>query len=127
MAAYERTFVLVIDEERARFYARNDSGSLRESLQAIPLALPPHASAEIRRHARLKFLQSVATALSGAADRAEFERLIAIAPERTLMLFRKHAPDKVRARLWRERANELVIESDEQIAKWIAPYFRRAR
>jgi len=126
MVAYERTYVVVIDSARARFFRRDESGRLAKSLPDIAAPIQPGARPEASRQARLKFLQLVKDALGKACDTAQFERLVVIAPERVLSQFRKHAPDKIRARLWRERAHARSESSVEEIARLIEPYFGSA-
>jgi protein required for attachment to host cells len=124
MVAYERTFVVVIDDTRARFFERTPGGELVEALQNVPLVVTSKGGADARKQARMNFLQSTIGTLSAACNGAGFERLVVIAPERMLSLFRRQIPDTLRARLWRERANETAIVSKEDIARLIALYFR---
>jgi len=124
MVAYERTFVVVIDDAHARFFRRNESGELAESLPEIALAIQPGATPEANRQARSRFLDSVIDALGHACDTAQFERLVVLAPERMLRLFHSKASDKIRARLWRERAHEDGKASLTEIKILIEPYFR---
>ena len=126
MIAYEKTYVVVIDSARARFFRREEAGTLAEAMPEIVLAIQTRATPEIRRQTRLNFLQSVVDALNQACDTAQSERLVVIAPERVLSQFRKHAPDKIRARLWRERAHARSESSVEEIARLIEPYFGSA-
>ena len=123
MVVYERTFVVVIDDAHARFFRRSNSGELAESLPGIALATGPRATPEANRQARLRFLNSVIDALGQACDTAQFERLVVVAPERMLRLFRNKASDKIRARQWRESAHETGGTTADDIKMLIEPYF----
>ena len=81
------------------------------SQRAVPGHTDPHR--EAGRH----FLHDVADALAKAAAAKTFERLVLIAPPRALGELRDALPDKVRALVIAERAEDLTKETPAQLAE----------
>jgi protein required for attachment to host cells len=126
MATFGRTWIVVLDDSRARFFRREQSGSLT---QAAPDVIgsggddqPP--TPESRKLARDKVLRATLETVDAACTHSECERIVVMAPERLLGVFRRNASDKVRVRLWRERASEVSALSTEDIAQSLEMYFR---
>jgi hypothetical protein len=126
MAKFESTLIVVVDDSRARFLRREDSGRFAEAMPDVnhgPDRENGGASAD-RAQRRRKFLQSVMTTLDRACDRSECDRLIAVGPERMLSAFRNAASDKVRVRQWRESAEEVKALNESELDRRLAPHFR---
>jgi hypothetical protein len=118
--------IVVLDDSRARFLRREDSGRFAEAMPDISDGADRENDGAIadRPQRRRKFLQAVMTALDGCCDRSECDRLIAVGPERMLSAFRKAASDRVRVRLWRESAAEVKDLNDGELDERLAPHFR---
>jgi protein required for attachment to host cells len=126
MMASGRTWIVVLDDSRARFFKREISGSLTESASEVNVGgsegrAPATAS---RRAERDRLLHEALGTVEKACARNECERIVVIAPERMLSAFRKQASDNVRVRLWRERADEMTRLSAEDIGQSVDVYFR---
>jgi hypothetical protein len=124
MIAIGRTWVVVLDDSGARFLRREPSGKWTQPAAEIASAAADAFTPETRRAARQQFLQRVMTAVDHACDRSECDRVVTMGPERLLRSFRKAATDRVRVRLWRERAGEVSSLTDEEIVKSVEQYFR---
>jgi hypothetical protein len=124
MIAIGRTWIVVLDDSGARFLRREPSGKWTQPAAEITSAAADAFTPEIRRAARQQFLQRVMAAADGACDRGECDRIVTMGPERLLRSFRKAATDRVRVRLWRERAGEVSSLTDEEIVKSVEQYFR---
>jgi hypothetical protein len=126
MAKFGRTLIVVLDDSRARFLRREDSGKYAEAIPDVTdgAACEDGGPSADRSQRRRKFLYAVMTTLDRACDRSEFDHLIAVGPERMLSAFRKAASDKVRVRLWREAAAEVKELNDGEVEKRLAPHFR---
>jgi hypothetical protein len=124
MTAIGRTWIVVLDDSRARFLRHDESGKWTEAAKEIPSAAAGAFSPEIRRAAREQFIRKVMTAVDGACDRNACDGIVTVGPERLLRTFRKAATDRVRVRLWRERAGEVSFMTDDEIAKSVEQYFR---
>ena len=114
---------MVLDDSRARFFRRELSGALVEAAQEKTADDRDHL-AQSRRTARDGVLREAMAATEAACDRNECDRIVVVAPERLLGAFRRQASDRVRARLWRERASEVSAMSANEIAQSIDAYFR---
>jgi hypothetical protein len=124
MIAIGRTWIVVLDDSGARFLRREPSGKWTQPAAEIASAAADAFTPETRRAARQQFLQRVMTAVDHACDRSECDRVVTMGPERLLRSFRKAATDRVRVRLWRERAGEVSLLTDEEIVKSVEQYFR---
>lgn len=118
-----RTWIVVLDDSRARFFKREMSGALTEAAPPVTTAVADR-SPEARRAQRDKILREALSTTDAACVRNECDRIVAIAPERMLSAFRKQATDTVRARLWRERASEAAMLTPDAIAQAVEVYFR---
>src|ERR1041385_2825629 len=126
MATIGRTWIVVLDDSRARFYRRERSGTLVEAAPAIDGDLRDGGDNSPRREQREALLRKAVRTLDQACDGSACDRLLVIGPERVLSGFRKLASDKIRARLWRERASEAASLPPEAIVQTVEPYFRGA-
>jgi hypothetical protein len=126
MMTLGRTWIVVLDDSRARFLTREASGTLTET--APELRLDPHAQAnagsDARRQQREKFIQGIVRTLDHACDGGACDRIMLIGPERMLSTMRKSASDKIRARLWREMAAEVDVSSESDLAGRLQPHFK---
>jgi len=125
MATSGRTLIVVLEDSRARFLRREESGQFAEAAPDLSNGHDRNgdgASAD-RTQRRREFLQALMAALDDVCDRHQCERIIAVGPERMLSAFRKAASDKVRVRLWREAATELNGLNDGELEKRLAPHF----
>ena len=117
--------IVVLDDSRARFLRREDSGRFAKAMPDVSAAERKDNSASgDRTQRRREFLRAVMVVLDQACDRNQWDRLIAVGPERMLSAFRKAASDKVRVRLWREAATEPNGLNDIELEKRLAPLFR---
>lgn len=115
---------MVLDESRARFFKREISGALAEAAPDL-IGADGHAQTmQSRRTERDRTLRGAIATANVACESNECERIVVIAPDRMLSAFRRQAPDKVRARLWRERASEAATLSVDDIALSVEAYFR---
>ncbi|MFL6691101.1 MAG: hypothetical protein ACJ8IR_13105 [Alphaproteobacteria bacterium] len=123
MMATGKTWIVVLDDLRARFLRLDApprwTGGAPEIASDLNKARP-----EERRIARAKLLQQAMAVVDGACDRNQCERIVVVAPERLLRSFRAVATDRVRVRLWRERAAETASLTDEEIVQSLEGYFR---
>ena len=103
-----------------------------EMVEMLPSEDFKRLAAQTAKHAVLrhihdlerdKVLRAALETVDAACTHNECERLVVVAPGRVLTGFRKHASDKVRARLWRERASEVSALSTDDIAKSMEMYF----
>ena len=81
-------------------------GGLRHAFE------PPHDYRKLEKH---KFVASVASALGEARERKEFDRLILVAPRRTLGELRSLMPQQVRDCLSGEIAKDLSNEPPSRL------------
>jgi hypothetical protein len=124
MTTFGRTWIAVLGNPRVRFLRREPPGSWIEAAPDIALDADGGATPEGRRAAREMLLRSATAALDGACERNQCDRIVVVAPERLLRGFRKIATDRVRVRLWRERAGEVDSLSDAEIGTSVEAYFR---
>lgn len=124
MMALGRTWIVLLDDSRARFFVREGSGRLTEAAPELKAVHAKGAGPEARRKEHGRFILAVVGALDTACDRAACERIMLVGPERMLSTMRKAASDKIRARLWREMAAELTGNSEADLAQRLAPHFR---
>jgi hypothetical protein len=124
MTAIGRTWIVALDDSRARFLRRDGSGEWTQAAAGIPSAVESVFTLEIRRAAREQFMRKVIGLVDDACDRNECDSVISVGPERLLRSFRNAATDRVRVRLWRERASEVSFLTDEDVAKLVERYFR---
>jgi protein required for attachment to host cells len=122
-----RTWIVVLDDSRARFFKREITGAMVEAAPDLTAfgAEDPARTPQSRRTERDRILREAIARTNAACERSECDRIVVIAPDRVLSAFRKHAPDKVRARLWRERASEVASPSADDIAQSVEAYFHR--
>jgi len=118
--------IVVLDDSRARFLRREDSGRFVEAIPDVSAGFDrANGDGSVdRMQWRAKFLRAVMTTLDRACDGSECDRLIAVGSERMLSAFRKAASDKVRVRLWREAAAEVKDLNDGELGERLAPHFR---
>ena len=116
----------MLDDSRAQFFRREPSGTLTEAAPEVRALGGDGQSAtrQSRRAERDRIVRDAVAVTKAACDRSECDQIVVIAPERMLGAFRKQAPDKVRARLWRERAGEVGAMSANDIAQSVEAYFR---
>ncbi|PIW27525.1 MAG: hypothetical protein COW30_10185 [Rhodospirillales bacterium CG15_BIG_FIL_POST_REV_8_21_14_020_66_15] len=134
------TWIVVADHQHARVYAHEGPGrglqaidgmtfdTLLEPSRDMKTDRPgrkPASGGAIRsmtpaidphREAGEKFIGGVAKAVSGAAGRKAFERLVLIAPPRALGEFRKALPDKVRKMVTAELNEDQTKTTDKDLA-----------
>src|SRR6185295_11899236 len=106
-----------------RFLRRGASGKWMPAAEAVASA-EDLSTAEARRKVRERLLQHAMTTVDKACAANQCDSIVVIAPERFLSRFRSMATDRVRVRLWRERAAETTSLSDEDIASSVESYFR---
>lgn len=124
MTAIGRTWIVVLGDSGARFLRREGSGKWTEAAKEIPSAADQAFTPEIRRAAREQFIRNAVIAVDGACDRNLCDSIITLGPERLLRSFRNAATDRVRVRLWRERAADASSMTDGEITKLVERYFR---
>jgi protein required for attachment to host cells len=73
---------------------------------------PPHDYRKLEKH---KFVASVVSTLGEARERKEFDRLIVVAPRRTLGELRSLMPQQVRDCLFQEVAKDLSNEPESRL------------
>jgi protein required for attachment to host cells len=147
--AREKTLVIVFDGARARFFERKADGRLIETLTEINSALHAHTRDAVSdkpgrgfasaggtsRHAfeskhdehkmeKHNFVHALVKELDHSWDLHEFDRLIVVAPERSLGEFRSLAPDKLKRAIWREMPKELANFSHSEIEKHLSDYLK---
>ena len=122
--ALGRTWIVVLDDSRARFFVREGSGRLTEAAPEVKAKLHAQANADARRNEREKFILGVVATVDAACDGGACDRIMLVGPERMLRIMRKSASDKMRARLWREMAAELDGNTEAELARRLAPHFR---
>lgn len=124
MMASGRTWIVVLDDSRARFFKREISGALAEAAPDSRAADGHAQTPQSRRSERDRILREAIATANLACESNECERIVVIAPDRMLSAFRRQATDKVRARLWRERASEVASLSADDVAQSVEAYFR---
>jgi hypothetical protein len=124
MTAYERTWIVVLDDSRVRFLRHEASGGWAQAAAELATSLPGTARPEERRNARARLMQQAMGVVDDACDRNQCDRIVIIGQERLLRNFRAAATDWVRVRLWRERAADTGSLTDEEIVKSVEGYFR---
>jgi hypothetical protein len=124
MTAIGRTWIVVLDDSRARFLRRDGSGNWTAAVAEIPSAAAGAFTPEIRRAAREQFIRKVISVVDKACGGNQCDSIVTIGPERLLRNFRNAATDRVRVRLWRERAADTSSMTDQEIAKLVERYFR---
>jgi hypothetical protein len=123
MMATGKTWIVVLDDSRARFLRLDAAAKWTHGAPEIASVLN-EARPEDRRTARTKLLQETMVVVDGACERNQCDRIVVVAPERLLRSFRTVATDRVRVRLWRERAAETASLTDEEIVNSLEGYFR---
>ncbi|HEX3942563.1 MAG TPA: hypothetical protein VHW69_00605 [Rhizomicrobium sp.] len=116
----------MLDDSGARFLRREPSGKWTQPVAEIASAAADAFTPEIRRAARGQFIQRVMTVVDSACDHSECDRIVTVGPERLLSSFRHAATDRVRVRLWRERAGDVSILTDKEIVTSVEQYFRNS-
>ena len=126
MMALGRTWIVVLDDSRARFFTRETSGRLTEAAPELhsTLRAQPSGNGDERRTEREKFIRGIVSKLDSACDGGACDRIMLVGPERMLRTLRKSSTDKIRARLWREMAAEVANSSEAELAQRLAPHFR---
>ena len=126
MPSFGRTLIVVLDESRVRFFRRESSGRLANGLPQVAADGDDNGAGGLadRRERQQQFLGEVMEALDTACNRSECDRLMVVGPDRMLSAFRKTAPDKVRARFWREAAMDVRDIGQDELEKRIGPHFR---
>jgi protein required for attachment to host cells len=77
-----------------------------------------HDPRKLEKH---DFVKAIATAIEAALDRHKFNKLVIVAPVRSVGEFRSVAGDKVKATLWREVPKELAGLSDADLENHLVP------
>jgi protein required for attachment to host cells len=126
MASFGRTLIVVLDESRVRFFRRESSGKLADGLPEVAAEAGSKGAGGLadRKERQQRFLGEVMEALDTACNRSECDRLMVVGPDRMLSAFRKTAPDKVRARFWREAAMDVKDIGQDELEKRLGPHFR---
>jgi len=148
----KKTWILVMDSAAAHFYLlpSDDTGRsldvAAESMQAdlhrhasdlksdkpgrgFPSAgssarhgmEPPHDYHKLEKH---EFVHAISGYLEHAFDEHKFERLVVVAPERTLGELRGELPDKVKKVLWREVPKDLMKLHVQDLWVRLAPLLK---
>jgi hypothetical protein len=124
MTSFGRTLIVVLDESRVRFFRRESSGKLADGLPQVAAGVTGAGGLADRKERQRRFLGEVMEALAAACNRSECDRLMVVGPDRMLSAFRKNAPDKVRARFWREAAMDVKNLGQDELEQRLAPHFR---
>lgn len=124
MMTLGRTWIVVLDDSRARFFVREASGKLTEAAPELQAKVQVQTNADARRKEREKFILGVVGTVDAACDGGACDRIMLVGPERMLSTMRKSATDKMRARLWREMAAEQTGSSEAELAQRLAPHFK---
>jgi hypothetical protein len=126
MMALARTWIVVLEDSRARFFVRELSGRLTPAAaeQSLHSRAAASATPDARRKQRETFVRNVVDTLDDACDSGACDQIMLVGPERMLSTMRKSATDKIRARLWREMAAELNGGSERDLAQRLAPHFK---
>jgi protein required for attachment to host cells len=88
-------------------------GGLRHSFES------KHDPHKMEKH---DFVHAIVTALEDVYDRGAFERLMIVAPARSIGEFRSLAPEKLSRLIWREVPKELMHLSNHDLEIQLAPY-----
>ncbi|MBV9061563.1 MAG: host attachment protein [Alphaproteobacteria bacterium] len=126
MTGYGRTWIVVLDEAGARFLRREPTGEWMPAATKIDVQSSA-ATPEERRQTREHLLRETMRTVDTACGTNQCDSLVVVAPERLLGRFRSTATDRVRTRLWRERAAEAGSLSDMEIGESVEAYFRQPR
>jgi protein required for attachment to host cells len=141
----ERTLVVVFDSARARFFERHHNGHLEEKKTETNANLhhhssdidsdkpgrafsssgagrsahePEHDPKKMEKH---NFVREIAKQLDEACERHEFDRLVIVAPGRSVGEFRTLVSEKVRAKIWHEIPKEFAQLSGHDLEARLAP------
>lgn len=145
----KKTWIVVMDSAAANFYLLpgNDAGrSLDVAAKSMQAGLhrhasdlksdkpgrgfpsagssarhgmePPHDYHKLEKH---EFVHAVCGFLEHAFDEHEFDRLVIVAPERSLGELRSELPDKVKRVLWREVPKDLMKLGVQDLWTRLAP------
>jgi protein required for attachment to host cells len=79
---------------------------------------PEHDPRKLEKH---DFVKAIAGAVEAALDRHKFNKLVIVAPVRSVGEFRGVAGDRVKAALWREVPKELAGLSDSDLENHLVP------
>ena len=77
-----------------------------------------HDPRKLEKH---DFVRAIAQAIEAALDRHKFNKLVVVAPSRSVGEFRAVAGDKVKHTIWREVPKELAGLSDVELANHLVP------
>jgi protein required for attachment to host cells len=77
-----------------------------------------HDPRKLEKH---DFVKAIAGAIEAALDQHKFNKLVIVAPVRSVGEFRSVAGDKVKATLWREVPKELAGLSDSDLENHLVP------
>lgn len=114
----DRILVAVFDAAHVRFFAyKRGRGRLEPVLGDVSAGLH-HDRRDGEKH---DFVRAVATAIEAALDRHKFNKLVIVAPGRSVGEFRELAGGKVKAALWREVAKDLAGLSDTELENHLVP------
>jgi protein required for attachment to host cells len=142
----DRTLVAVFDGAHARFYEyKQPHGRLEPVLGEVSSGLH-HDRRDIEsdkpgrafsstggtRHAyesqhdprkleKHDFVRAIAQAIEQALNQHAYDRLVVVAPERSVGEFRAVASEKVKRTVWREVAKEFAGLSDPELEKHLVP------
>ncbi len=82
---------------------------------------PHHDYHKLEKH---EFVRAIAASLERAFDAHEFERLVLVAPERSLGEFRSELPPKLKAVVWHEIAKDITKLGPQDLWARIGPALR---
>jgi protein required for attachment to host cells len=141
-----RTLVAVFDAAHVRFYEyKQPHGRLEPVLGEVSSGLHHHrqdiesdkpgrtfASTGGGRHAyeskhdpkkleKHDFVRAIAQAIDQALERHAYDRLVVVAPERSVGEFRTLASEKVKRTVWREVQKDFANLTEPELAKHLVP------
>jgi protein required for attachment to host cells len=135
-----RTQFVIADGDRARWVTRSDhaddfvttqdlgagerlhgeTGAALDGRQHFTKPPPEHAAKE--HHAR--FAREVAAEINAAAVNGGFDRLVVVAPDRTLAEITQHLSHSASAKLAKTLAKDLTKTPDHELTAWLRPLER---
>ena len=112
----DHILVAVFDAARVRFFEyKRACGRLEPILTDVSSGLH-HA-----REPEHDFVKAIATAIEAALDRHKFNKLVIVAPSRSVGEFRELAGGRVKAALWREVPKDLAGLSHADLENHLVP------
>ncbi len=80
----------------------------------------PESDQAVREH-KARFPRQVAEAINTAAAQDEFDRLVVVAPDRTLSEIKQHLSQPASTRLTKTLAKDLTKTPDHELMTWLRP------